>query len=338
LDKLTEKDIRPVVFTQAQRVAAVTDTGRFLSRYAEFVHVACPACGADDPHPKFRKNGIDYVECPGCETMYINPRPTPEVLEWFYRGSLNYAHWNKFIFPASEEVRRERIFVPRVDRLLALCRKHGVTTGALLEVGAGFGTFCTEVQRRKVFSRVVAVEPTPDLAQTCRLRGLEVIESPVEQIQLDAALRFDVVASFEVIEHLFAPGDFVRHTVALLKPGGLLMLACPNGKGFDVETLGTMSNTVDHEHLNYFNPASLSRLLASCGLEVLESLTPGRLDAELVRNKVLEGEFDLSGQPFLRKVLIDDWDRLGGGFQEYLAGAGLSSSLWMVARKPDRAA
>lgn len=334
LEKLTEKDIRPVVFTEPQRVAAVVDAGRFLSRYGEFVHVACPACGTDDPRLKYRKNSISYVECPVCDTMYINPRPTPEVLEWFYRGSLNYAHWNKFIFPASEAARRERIFVPRVDRLLDLCTKHGVQTGALLEVGAGFGTFCTEVQQRKRFSRVVAVEPTPDLAETCRSRGLEVIELPVEQIQLDPALRFDVVASFEVIEHLFAPADFVRHVLRLLKPGGLLVLACPNGKGFDVETLGTVSNTVDHEHLNYFNPTSLSRMLAGCGMDVLESLTPGRLDAELVRNKVLEGEFDLSGQPFLQKVLIDEWDQWGDGFQEYLVRAGLSSSLWMVARKP----
>ena len=204
----------------------------------------------------------------------------------------------------------------------------------MLEVGAGFGTFCTEVQRRRQFSRVVAVEPTPYLAQTCRSRGLDVIELPVEQVRIEPGLRFDVIASFEVIEHLFDPGAFVASAVRLLRPGGILVLACPNGQGFDVQTLGTASNTVDHEHLNYFNPASLAQLLSRCGLEVLESMTPGRLDAELVRNKVLEGEFSLAGQPFLHSVLIDDWERLGAGFQQYLVGAGLSSSLWMVARKP----
>lgn len=338
MDKqLREQDIRPVVFSADQRVAAAVDTGRYLSRYAEFVRVACPACGADRPRPRFRKHLVEYVDCPECATMYISPRPTPEVLEWFYRGSANYAHWNKLIFPATEDARRERIFVPRVDRLLELCRKHGVATGSLLEIGAGFGTFCIEVQRRRQFDRVVAVEPTPDLAQTCRSRGLEVIELPVEQIRIEPGLRFDVIASFEVIEHLFDPGAFVASAVRLLRPGGILMLACPNGQGFDVQTLGTVSNTVDHEHLNYFNPASLGQLLQRRGLEVLESLTPGRLDAELVRNKVLEGEFSLAGQPFLQSVLIDDWDRLGPGFQEYLVAAGLSSSLWVVARKPEGA-
>lgn len=332
--KLTEKDIRPVTATAEQRTAAVVDAGRYLSRYAEFVHVACPACGADSPRQRFRKNCIAYVDCPQCETMYISPRPTPEVLEWFYRGSLNYAHWNNAIFPATEAARRERIFVPRVDRLLELCHRYEVRTEALLEVGAGFGTFCTEVMSRQVFGRVVAIEPTPDLARTCRERGLEVIELPVEQVALPDSLRFDVVASFEVIEHLFDPGAFVRHSANLLRPGGLLMLACPNGKGFDVETLGPVSNTVDHEHLNYFNASSLSLLLQRHGLEVLESFTPGRLDAELVRNKVLEGEFHLDGQPFLQRVLLREWESLGQGFQDYLAQSGLSSSLWVVGRKP----
>lgn len=331
---LTEQDIRPVELMTKQRIAAWTDVGRLLSRYAEFVSVDCPACGANDPMHKFDKNGMSYVECKQCRTFYINPRPAPEVLEWFYRGSPNYAYWNEVIFPASEAARLEKIFVPRVDRLLELCRKYAVQTNAILEVGAGFGTFCGELRRRHVFARVVAVEPTPDLARTCRERGLEVLEQPVEHIQLGTQELFDVVANFEVIEHLFAPKDFVGHMVRLLKPGGILMLACPNGQGFDVETLGVLSNTVDHEHLNYFNPQSLSALLVHCGLEILECFTPGRLDAELVRNKILAGEFDVSDQPFLGKVLVDEWETLGLAFQDFLVQQGLSSNMWIVARKP----
>ena len=77
------------------------------------------------------------------------------------------------------------------------------------------------------------------------------------------------------------------------------MLTCPNGKGFDIETLGVISDTVDHEHLNYFNQKSLAELLENTGLEVLESFTPGVLDADLVRNKVLSGDFDVSEQFFI---------------------------------------
>lgn len=333
LTKLTEQEIRPSELMAKQRIAAVMDVGRMLSRYEDFVHVPCPACGAEDATPKFEKNSIKYVSCRVCQTFYVSPRPSPDVLEWFYRESPNYAYWNNVVFPASEGARRQKIFIPRVDQLLELCRKYSVGTQTLLEVGAGFGTFCSELQSRNVFKKVVAVEPTPDLARTCRERGVDVLEQPIEQVALDHTAQFDVVASFEVIEHLFAPIDFVRHMTQLLRPGGLLVLTCPNGQGFDIETLGAVSNTVDHEHLNYFNPRSLRRLLTSCGLEMLESFTAGKLDAELVRNKILAGEFDVSTQPFLRNVLVDNWEQLGQSFQEFLVRHGLSSNMWVVARK-----
>ena len=95
------------------------------------------------------------------------------------------------------------------------------------------------------------------------------------------------------------------------------MLTCPNVHGFDIETLGELSATVDAEHLNYLHPASLGALLERCGFTVEEALTPGVLDAELVRKPALAGEVELD--PFLQRVLIDEWERLGDPFQDFLA-------------------
>ena len=58
------------------------------------------------------------------------------------------------------------------------------------------------------------------------------------------------------------------------------------------------------------------------------------LDAELVRNKILGGEFDISNQPFLNQVLVDNWVELGAPFQNFLIDQGLSSNMWIVARRP----
>ena len=333
MKRLSEEAIRPAELIEKQRIYVLTDVGRMLSKCEEFVFVSCPACGSAEAKDKYTHNGIKYVECESCETFYVNPRPPSDVLGWFYESSPNYEYWNNVIFPATEETRRQRISVPRVDRLLSLCDKFKVEKKSLLEIGPGFGSFCKELKSRNIFERIVAVEPNAALAETCRGHGLEVIEKPVEQIQLQEEELFDVVANFEVIEHLFAPVEFVEAAVKLLKPGGILMLTCPNGKGFDVETLGPLSDTVDHEHLNYFNEKSLGIMLEKAGLEVVESSTPGVLDADLVRNKILSGEFDVSNQPFLKKVLIDEWESLGGSFQDFLVEQGLSSNLWIVARK-----
>ncbi|HKV41459.1 MAG TPA: class I SAM-dependent methyltransferase [Blastocatellia bacterium] len=279
----------------------------------------------------FSRYELSYVECADCETVYVNPRPTPAILENYYATSEGYAYWNAHIFPASEAVRREKIFRPRAEWIVGLCRRYGVNGGTLLEVGGGFGTFCQEARRMGFFDRLIAVEPTPDLAETCRRRGLEVVESPVENFRLGDS-KADVVVSFEVIEHLFSPGDFVNSCARMLAPGGLLFLTCPNIKGFDVATLEASSATVDWEHLNYFHPQSLAQLVNSSGFDVLEVTTPGKLDAELVRKKALEGLIDLSRQPFLRTVLLDRWAELGAPFQSFLAENGLSSHLRLAAR------
>lgn len=111
------------------------------------------------------------------------------------------------------------------------------------------------------------------------------------------------------------------------------MITCPNIDGFDLMVLRELSDTVDFEHLNYFNTDSLSLLCERIGLEVVEVMTPGVLDAELVRKKVLEGELSLAGQDFLKNVLIDDWSSQGRAFQEYLAANNLSSHMWLVAQR-----
>jgi SAM-dependent methyltransferase len=327
-------DIRPEALMDEQARLFALDVERLVANKPDFVAVACPACGADESRPLWEKMGIDYVGCSICRTIYVSPRPQPHHLVEYYQTSENYQYWAERIFPASEGVRRERIFRPRVDRLLELCERHGVDQGRAVEVGPGFGTFCQELSARAAFGSVMAIEPTPALAAACRSRGVDVIEAPVEEVDLEELGGADVVASFEVIEHLFEPGAFLRAVFRLLRPGGLLVLSCPNGLGFEVQQLGSRSTTVDAEHLNYFNPVSLAIVLGAAGFEVLETSTPGVLDADLVRTAVLDGSTTVDDDPFLRAVLVDEWDRWGAPFQSFLARNQMSSHLWSVARRP----
>jgi 2-polyprenyl-3-methyl-5-hydroxy-6-metoxy-1,4-benzoquinol methylase/ribosomal protein S27E len=329
---LRETEIRPDHLMQDQAKRFAADIRRLLQHKDEFVYISCPACGSKNARKAFEKYEMTYVVCSECAMMYVNPRPTPAILEMYYATSENYKYWNKYIFPASESARREKIFRPRAEKLAEICRRHNVQTDVLLEVGAGFGTFCEEIRRIGLFRRVIAVEPTPDLATTCRQKDLEVIEKPIEQVRFERDT-INVIACFEVIEHLFSPRDFLNYCAAVLAPNGLMIVTCPNVKGFDIVVLQEVSDTVDVQHLNYFHPNSLSLLFAECGFEVLETLTPGKLDAELARKKILKGEFDISAQPFLKQILIDEWDRVGDAFQQFLAYNQLSSHMWLVARK-----
>ena len=115
---------------------------------------------------------------------------------------------------------------------------------------------------------------------------------------------------------------------------GILVLTCPNFEGFDTLVLKELSDTIDHEHLNYFNPRSISLLLRKIGFEIIEISTPGKLDAELVRKKALNKKINLDNQLFLKTILIDEWERLGAKFQNFISENLLSSHLWIVSQKP----
>jgi 2-polyprenyl-3-methyl-5-hydroxy-6-metoxy-1,4-benzoquinol methylase len=329
---LREADIRPDALMDEQARCYAADVAWLVERREGFVPVACPACDGARAQRAWEKFGLLYERCTDCETVYLSPRPAPDLLAEYYATSKNYEYWNRVVFPASEDARREKVFVPRAGRIVEIARRHGSSMRTLVDVGAGFGTFCEEVVRIGAFERTIALEPEPHLAQTCRAKGLEVVQAPVEHAKVPVE-EVDVIANFEVIEHLFSPRDFLLRCADLLVPGGLFVVTCPNVKGFDIVVLGADANAVDTEHLNYFHPASLSELLGDTGFEVLETQTPGKLDAELVRKKALAGEFDLSGQPFLEQLMLERWETAGGPFQAFLQDSGLSSNMWLVARK-----
>ena len=328
--RLSENELWPKELVGGQEEAFARDIERLHRRKAEFVQVNCPACDCADTQPAFAKYGFTFEQCAQCRTIYMSPRPSPEVMADYYANSENYAYFARHIFPASEASRKEKMHKPRLERILDYCERFGVTRGTLLEVGPGFGTFGGIAKESGAFDRVLGIEPTPEMAAACRQRGMEIIEKRVEDAAKDVS-NADVVVSFEVIEHLFEPRRFVQDCGRLLPSGGLLVLTCPNGLGFDVAVLGAGSLAVDAEHVNLFNPASLRLLIEGCGFDVLQVSTPGRLDAELVRDAALKGQVHLD--PFLSRVLLEEWEQLGWPFQEFLAVNNLSSHMWLVARK-----
>jgi SAM-dependent methyltransferase len=330
---LSVDEIRPVELGRLQTEAYERDLLRLRERLDEFVPVACPACGTGRPQPAFAKHGFSFQRCDNCRTLYMSPRPTPDIMGNYYRNSENYKFWAEHIFPASEVSRREKIHRPMVAYVLDLCKRHAVPCDLLVEIGPGFGTFAALAAQLNCFQKVIAVEPTPEMAQACRDRGITVVEQAVEDISPTEIGLADVLVSFEVIEHLFDPARFVETAAKLLRPGGLLVLTCPNGEGFDTLMLNERSVAVDSEHVNLFNPASIAALLERLGFELLDIQTPGRLDAELVRDAIMVGSLDISGDPFLHRVLVTDWTRLGTPFQAFLAANGLSGHLRVAARK-----
>ncbi len=326
---MKQSSIRPDDLVKENQRLYAEDLDLLMEGSRYFVEVRCPACGYGRSEWTFTKGGLDHVKCDACDTLYINPRPPLDMLIDYYETAKSIKHWNAVIFPATEEIRRREIFNPRADRTLALCSRFNSPREKLVDVGAGYGTFCMEMVRNGHFAKVVAVEPSPDLAATCRERGLKVLEAAIENVGLKDA---SVITAFEMIEHLFSPTDFLKVCHEGLAEGGLLIMTTPNIKGFDLMTLGAESENIGGpNHLQYFHPTSMVILLKRRGFQVLALTTPGKLDAEIVRNAALNSKLHL--EPFLQEVLLTRWAELGDAFQKFLQEGNLSSNMMVVARK-----
>ena len=324
-----ENDIKPESLMQKQKELYLQDIEDLVSQKVFFIETSCPACGAWNAIRKFRKYELEYHECRDCKTVYISPRPTPDILDDYYEHSKHYEYWSKNIFPLTESVRRKQIFIPRVEELIRAMNNCGCKRHLFVEIGAGSGIFCEELNKRELFERIIAIEPTPSLAQSCRKKGLATVEAAINDVEEYSA---DVIAAFEVIEHIYNPRDFLQHCFNHLNNNGIIMLTCPNVSGFDISVLEDLSDTFDAEHLNYFNLNSLSLLMESIGFRIIERTTPGKLDVDIVRNKILSEEYLTDEENFINKMVLNK--KIGDNFQKFLIENNLSSNMMIIARKP----
>ena len=188
--------------------------------------------------------------------------------------------------------------------------------------------FLEEMQNISKSKYLYAIEPSKEMAEICRNKGLRVIENPIESVS-SQEYQFDLLTSFELLEHLFDPYSFILSVFSLLKPGGHFVLTTPNGLGFDIANLWEKSKTIfPPHHLNFFNPSSLHKLFSRAGFQEIEVTTPGKLDWEIVEKAVEDAPRFFS---YLSKYGSPDAKR---ELQSWITKYNFSSHMHVVARKP----
>ncbi len=296
------------------------------------IEVPCVACGSSQSTHQFDKNGFAYAQCTECGTLFQTPRPSIEMFEIFYRQSKSSRYWAEVFYPAVAEIRREKIFRPRVQRLGAMCADRGMTVERLIDVGAGYGIFLDEWQSHFPKTNILAVEPSTSLANECRSKGFAVIEDIVENVT-GYENSADLVTCFEVLEHVYEPLGFVRSLADLACPSGHVFLSTLCIDGFDLQILWDKSSQISPpHHINFLSVQGIEELFARAGLVDVMVTTPGQLDVDIVRNAVKRDPSLLKGQRFLENLLADEANATA--FQAFLAQQRLSSHVWVIGRKP----
>lgn len=143
------------------------------------------------------------------------------------------------------------------QRLAPRCADRDV-----LEAGCGEGYGADLIAG--VARRVVAVDYDQSAVAHVRSRypRVEVLHANLTELPLpDASV--DVVVNFQVIEHLWDQGQFIRECARVLRPAGLLMVSTPNRITFSPGR----DTPINPFHTRELNADELTELLVNGGFE-----------------------------------------------------------------------
>ena len=234
-------------------------------------HRKCPNCNADSYVLVFSTQDLfDYVKCRECGFVYAVQMITHEARTLIYGGLTGTGMVEVCCSPAGKAADAQRFSFP-----LELIRKYQ-KRGRLLDVGCGAGNFLD--QARKAGFSVEGIETHEEFRKAAREQyDIEVRNGIFEEMEWREN-DFQVVTMWETLEHIYNPKAAIKKAFEILSPKGILAISVPNLANFGFLMMREYSAHRGGEHINFFSPATLARMLTDCGFTVVETHTTENTD------------------------------------------------------------
>ena len=224
-------------------------------------HETCIVCGSSNIKDLKGYEDAFLCKCGNCDMVFVKRIPTLKELDDHYR---NYSY--------DKEVFVSPVTIARYNELLDEFEKYR-KNNLLLDVGCGVGLFLKVAIDRgwKVFG----TEYSDKAIEICEAKGINMKKGVLNAADFNG-MQFDVVTSFEVIEHINNPLAEMKNIETLLRPGGLFYCTTPNFNALSRYYLKADYNIIKYpEHLSFYTPKTLNFLCKKFSLQPLKTLTTG---------------------------------------------------------------
>jgi 2-polyprenyl-3-methyl-5-hydroxy-6-metoxy-1,4-benzoquinol methylase len=251
----------------------------------------CPACNSDQKQSVGKKNGFELVTCSSCSSLYTTFTPW-YTSEMYYQ---NYYDGNNSEQPS---------FVAK--RLLEIVAEFlpYKKTNQMLDLGCGAGGFMHAA--RASGWNVKGIDVSEPTVQHLREQGFEVFHGELSQLPTESE-QFDVITAAELVEHLTDPAALLREAYRLLRPGGVIWLTTPNGRGLSQRLLRIDWSVIcPPEHMQLFSIVGLQSLLRATGFREMRTKSSGTNPFEIL-HKWQPQKPDPAGAP-------QDFDRVASSY------------------------
>jgi len=223
--------------------------------------IQCPICGKTSLNFNVWVNTEvgDILRCAKCGLGFLNlnPKEIP-VLEEINLSTYNLKSYYRLLIRMQHElIRRYKNQLKEVSRIVK-------ERGKLVDIGCSIGLFLNT-------ATFYGFEPYGydvnkiNLMKAKKFFGINILpDNFLEDKNYNNF--FDVATMWDVLEHLKDPVDYLLKLKSVVKPGGLLVVQCPNMESYEFLKFGNKWNWLTPgDHLQFFTPKSLFRALNIAG-------------------------------------------------------------------------
>ena len=210
--------------------------------------------------------------------LKLDPIPSQEEVEAFYAKEFydsNASYFNNSGLKLQQE--QEDFFNMRWEAIYEVFKsyfKNDLNNRSVFDVGFGFAQALLYLKNKGLL--VSGLEPSLEGVDFARRNGIEAFHTGIENFDCVGKKKFDIVLLINVLEHLRKPEEtLINIKNQLMLSDGLLVVDVPNDFNLFQEIANQEYNlgqwwVVSPNHINYFSPDSLKKLLIGCGFEIVD--------------------------------------------------------------------
>jgi len=190
-----------------------------------------------DVRPYFTgMNTLNLCSCEACQLMFYSPLVLGDGM--FY----DMLQKNKNYYPIhKQEFDIAKIYIQKTDKVL--------------EIGSGAGYFGDLIK----VDNYTGLEFSNDAIEAAHKKGLNIINESLAIHTQHHANSYDVVCSFQVLEHIADPNNFIADCIKCLKPNGKLIFAVPSEGSFLSNAPNQFLNAPPH-HATRWRDATFEKI------------------------------------------------------------------------------
>lgn len=188
--------------------------------------ISCNICGSDDYHLLANKERrglpLKTVICKNCGLIYINPRPTKELYDEFYKSD-----YRKDVSGTDEGI--DKIFDAQVrfcnDKIIDLCQKNidDSQVKNILDIGCSYGGILKGLKEKYTDAQLFGIEPVIKNAEFAKEKtGANVATGLFEDYSSDN--KFDIIIISRTLNHSLDPKNNLLKVRDLLSDNGIFIL------------------------------------------------------------------------------------------------------------------